>query len=162
MRLRSNKDRIIFHSDAAPSIPESFVRSLREYDPTLHIQWNKLRKRFVIVKCAKHFSPTPEHNHACQNEYVCLAQTDEGEMLPLGDRVMDIIRARDVTRLGYGPGDAEKFCKVAADADEQNRKRIERAQVSAMKYAGRHNRRQLAKAARLMMQEGVTVSVRGR
>lgn len=162
-RPPESKNRIITISSAAPAIPEGFIRSLRAYDPSLHIQWHKPRHRFVIVKCMEHFAPRPEHDHTCRNEYVCLAQDETTrEMIPLGDKVMDIIRARDVTRLGYGPGDAEKFCKVAADADEDNRKRIERAQVSAMRYAGRHNRSQLAKAAHLMMKEGVTVSVRAR
>lgn len=141
-----SKNRITILSSEAPAIPESFIRSLRGYDPKLHVQWNPKRRRFTILVCTQHLAPTEMHTHICRSEYVFLCQTDDGELLPLSDAVIDEIRRRDVSRAGYGPTDARRFCADAEFARITNDEEIARQQRQIMTDNTRDNKRQLRKA----------------
>jgi hypothetical protein len=139
-------------SSEAPAIPESFREQLRQYNPTLLVAWNHIKKRFAIEQCVKHLSPGPEHSHVCDRLFVVLAQDDEGVMLPLGDAVMNKIKAADVSRAGYGPDDLENFLKsqkLILKADQDNR---EKKVDDAFKHGSRFNKRQLLKAKHLIDQ----------
>lgn len=146
------------HTSEGPAIPDSFRRQLRQYDPSLLVAWNEIKKRFVIEQCVKHLSPGPEHSHICDRLFVALAQDDEGVMLPLGDKMMDKIKAADVTRAGYGPNDKSRFLAdqkkiLAADREDRDRKTDD-----AFKHGSRFNRRQLLKAKHLIDQHNLTVN----
>jgi hypothetical protein len=135
-----------------PAIPESFLLQLRQYDPSLLVAWNQIKKRFVIEQCVQHLSPGPEHSHVCNRNFVVMAQDDEGVMLPLGDAVMDKIKAADVSRAGFGPDDLEAFLKSQKKilkADQENR---EKKVDDAFKHGSRFNKRQLLKAKHLIDQ----------
>lgn len=141
-----------------PAIPESFLESLRQYDRSLLVAWNHIRKRFVIEQCTEHYADGNAHSHLCRRIFVLMAQDDEGVMLPLGDRVMDKIRAADVSKAGYGPNDLAKFLadqKLVLKKDHDDR---EAAMADAVRHGSKLNRRQLLKAIHLMQQHNLTVN----
>ena len=141
-----------------PAIPESFIAQLRQYDSTLLVAWNSIKNRFVIEKCDEHYAEGPAHSHLCRRSYVLMAQDDEGVMLPLGDHVMDKIRAADVTRAGYGPDDLAKFLadqKAVLKKDHEDRDKKMR---DAVRHGSKLNRRQLLRAIHLIQQHNLTVN----
>lgn len=131
---------------SGPAIPESFERQLRALDPTLLVRWNGKRMRFVIEQCVGHHANGPQHSHLCERIYVFLVQDPEGAMMPLGEVVITKIRARDVTRAGYGPEDLHRWTAERADEDKQNKERIKQQQNDAVRHCTRFNRRQVLKA----------------
>lgn len=145
-------------SHEGPAIPESFRESLRQYDPNLIVAWNTIKKRFVIEQCVEHLAEGTAHTHICRRNYVAIAQDDEGVMIPLGDKVIDMIRARDVLNAGYGPGDLEKFIADQKALGTAERERLEKEQDAVLRYGSRHNRRQLLKAVHLMQQHSLEVN----
>lgn len=144
-------------SQEGPAIPESFRAQLRQYDPDLLVAWNHIKKRFVIEQCVQH-AGGPEHTHVCGRNFVVLAQDDDGVMLPLGDRVMEKIKAADVTRAGYGPEDLAKFLKDQKAVLAADRKDREQKSRDAVTHGSRFNRRQLLKAKHLIDQHNLTVN----
>lgn len=145
-------------SHEGPAIPESFRESLRQYDPNLIVAWNTIKKRFVIEQCVEHLAEGTAHTHICRRNYVAIAQDDEGHMLPLGDKVMEMIKARDVLNAGYGPDDLQKFLADQKAAGVAERERISKAQDDAIKHGSRFNRRQLLKAVSLMQNHSLEVN----
>lgn len=143
----ATQDRItlITNDFSGPAIPEKFLSDLKALDPTLLVRWNDRRRRFVIEQCTRH-NAGPEHTHLCERIYVLLVQDPEGGMMGLHSGVLDTIRARDVTKAGYGPDSLKKFTQNAQDVDDANRKTIERKQREAVKACSADNRRQLLKA----------------
>jgi hypothetical protein len=142
-----------------PAIPDSFRESLRQYDATLLVTWNARRKRFVIEQCIEHLAATAEHTHVCRRQYVCMAQDDEDKsMLPLGDKVMDLIRARDVSRLGFGPEDTQKFIAKAAGEQAAHAADIEEKRAEIIRDGGKDNKIQLRKALHLIQQHSMEVN----
>lgn len=135
-----------------PAIPESFVRQLRQYDPTLLVAWNQIKKRHVIEQCVRHLSPGPEHSHLCDRNFVVMAQDDEGVMLPLGDAVIDKIKAADVSRAGFGPDDLAKFLSSQKEVLKADRADRDKKMTEAFKHGSRFNKRQLLHAKHLIDQ----------
>lgn len=87
-----------------------------------------------------------------------MAQDDEGVMMPLGDKVMDKIRAADVTKAGYGPNDLAKFLADQKAVLKKDRDEREKAMDDAVHHGSRLNRRQLLRAIHLMQQHNLTVN----
>lgn len=145
-------------SHEGPAIPDSFRESLRQYDPNLMVAWNAIKKRFVIEQCVEHLAEGTAHTHICRRNYVAMAQDDEGTMLPLGDKVMEMIKARDVAQAGYGPQDLDKFIADQKAIGAAERERLEKEQDKVLRYGSRHNRRQLLKAVHLMQQHSLEVN----
>jgi hypothetical protein len=141
-----------------PAIPESFVAQLRQYDPTLLVAWNGIRKRFVIEKCDQHLSGVEAHTHLCRRSFVVMAQDDDGVMMPLGDRVMDKIRAADVTNAGYGPDDLARFLADQKAVFKKYREDIDAKSADAIRHGSRINKRQLLKAIHLIQQHDLRVN----
>jgi len=146
--ITSRPDCITLVTDdfSGPSVSESFKAQLRSYDPTLCVMWNSKKMRFVVQQCVEHHAPGGEHTHLCQRIYVLLAQASDGTMLPLGDTVMNAIRARDVTKAGYGPTDLQRWIGDRNNEETKVREKIDRDQTDAVKHASRFNRRQLLSA----------------
>lgn len=144
----ATQDRITLVTDdfSGPSIPESFEQQLRAYDTSLMVRWNSKKMRFVIEQCVEHHAPTPEHNHLCARIYVLLAQDREGCMMPLGSGVLEMIRARDVTKAGYGPNDKDRWIADQNDKEVKAREKIKADQDDAIEHSSRSNRRQLLRA----------------
>lgn len=147
--------------DAAPTVSEQFKKQLRALDPTLCVRWNqppafsKRPPRFVIEQCVRHHAAGTEHDHTCQRIYVLICQDADGCMLPLGETVLEEIRARDVTKAGYGPNDLKKFCDDNQALVLAERKKMEQDQEDSIRHASKFNRRHLLRAVNLMGQHDV-------
>lgn len=150
------QDKITLVTDdfTGPAISETFKRELRALDPTLLIRWNPRRMRFVIEQCTEHHAPGPEHDHLCARIYVLLVQDPEGGMMSPSSATLEQIKARDVTKAGYGPGDLQRWTKERADEDAETRKTIERKQREAVKHASAYGRRQLLQAFQKLSRMG--------
>lgn len=152
------QDRITIIGGGAPSIPENFRTALRALDPSLLVTWNPGKRRFVIEQCVQHLAPTTEHTHLCGRVYVYLVQDPEGNMMGLGDAVLQEIRRRDVSRSGYGPDDLQKWTRDMQTQLDAARERIEKQQADSVHHASRFNRRQLLRAIHLMQQHSMQVN----
>lgn len=140
----------------APSVPEGFREKLRQYDPTLCVSWNTFKKRFVIEQCVRHNSDTAEHTHVCLRNYVLLVQDPEGCMLGLGEKVIEMIAQRDVTKAGYGPDDLDRFIRDMRNKRQEHYQKTERKMDQVIGEGARDNRRQLLKAVHLIQQHNLT------
>jgi len=150
----SDRITLVTNDFSGPKIPEKFLSDLKDLDPTLLVRWNDRKRRFTIEQCTRHHASPEGHNYLCERIYVLLVQDPEGGMMGLGDAVLDMIRARDVTKVGYGPERLRKFQLDMQRIDEENRALIDRKQTEAIKACSRDNRRQLLKAFRLLSRCG--------
>lgn len=132
--------------DEAPKIPPGFAGRLERLDPSLLLFWNPRKRKWVVEQCVHHYAPTAAHSHLCERIYVWMVQSEQGDPMPLGDHVLDKLRAIDLQRQGFGPGDREKFIRgLNAEQLELERKRdAEIADI--MRHNSRLNRAQLAQA----------------
>jgi len=153
-----NRVVLVGGDSAAPNVPESFRESLRAYDPDLLVSWNPFKRRFVIEQCVRHYAPTSEHTHVCQRLYVCMAQDDDGTMIPLGDRVIEMVKAKDTRRAGYGPQDLARFLRNQREIIQKDREERERKMGEVIREGSRDNRRQLRKALHLIQQHDLRVN----
>lgn len=142
----------------APAIPDGFRERLRQIDPALCIAWNSIKKRFVIEQCVRHFAGGTEHTHVCDRLYVLIVQDDEGCMMPLGEKVFEMIKARDVSRAGYGPEDLARFQRESRERGKGEKLRLEKAGEEQIRYASRFNRPQLQRAIHLIQQHNLTAN----
>lgn len=142
----------------SPAIPDGFRERLRALDPDLCVAWNYVKKRFVIEQCVKHLSGTAEHTHVCDRLYVLMVQDEDGCMMPLGEKVIEMVKARDVARLGYGPNDLSRFQRDIKAAAKQEIERRQEAGAEVIRYGSRHNRRQLLKAIHLIQNHSLDVN----
>ena len=108
----------IIVKDGPKTAPESFLKCLKAFDPSLYVEYNPIRHRWVIEQCIEHFAPTAQHSHVCRRIYVWLLEDPEGNYLGLEhvDRIFEELARRDTTRAGYEPG-PEGLKKFIADAD---------------------------------------------
>jgi hypothetical protein len=107
-------------NDGPRTAPAEFVERLRTFDPTLYIEYNPRRHRWVIEQCTQHFAPTAEHTHVCRRIYVWLVQDPEENYLSLdhADRIFEELARRDTERAGYAPG-PKGLEQFIGDADYQ-------------------------------------------
>lgn len=142
----------------APAVSDAFRQMLRGYDPDLLVSWNSLKRRFVIEQCVRHYAATSEHTHVCQRLYVLMAQDEAGVMVPLGEKVMDMIREKDTRKAGYGPGDLARFLRDQRRVIEADREDRSKKMGEVIRYGSRHNRAQLRKALHLIQQHDLRVN----
>lgn len=141
-----DKITLVTNDFTGPAIPEQFLRDLRSYDPSLHVEWNCKKMRFVIQQCIKHHAPTSTHNHLCERIYVLLVEDSEHCMMALGSGVMERIRARDVSRAGYGPDDRERWIADRNAEEQKAQEKIKADQRDVVRHCSRDGRRQLLRA----------------
>lgn len=135
---------------SGPKVSEKFLSDLKAYDPTLLVRWNSRKMRFTIEQCTHHHSPTAEHSHLCERIYVLLVEDAEKCMMPLGGAVIEKIKARDVTKAGYGPGDLRRFLADANELERKAREKIDRDQTEAVKHCSRDGRAQVIRAFNML------------
>jgi hypothetical protein len=135
---------------SGPKVSEKFFYDLKQYDPTLLVRWNSRKMRFVVEQCTHHHAPTAEHSHLCERIYVFLVQDDDGCMMSLGGQVLEKIKARDVTKAGYGPNDLRRFLFDASEPERKAREKIDRDQTDAVKHCSRDGRAQVIRAFNML------------
>lgn len=87
-----------------------------------------------------------------------LVESEDHGYAPLADRVLEEIKARDVSKAGYGPEDWQRFCADMDRIDQANRSQIETKMAETVKECSKDNRRQLRKAIHLMQQHSLAVN----
>lgn len=143
-------------ADGSPRVSEDFAQRLRQYDRSLLVTWNTRVRRFVITQCVEHHASGYEHSHLCRQIPVVTVQDSDGHMMPLGESVIQMIRAADNEKKGYGPHDLAKFCADKQRELEDERAGMEKEQEAVIRYGSRHNRRQLMQAIHLIQQHNLT------
>ena len=93
-------------SDGPRVAPAEFLARLKTFDPSLCIEYNTRRHRWVIEQCIEHFAPTAEHTHVCRRIYVWLVEDPEKNFLSLDhvDGIFEELARRDTLRAGFEPG----------------------------------------------------------
>jgi hypothetical protein len=114
---------ILPESMDSPTIPESFVRGLRDIDSGLVIYWNRFKNRFIVDRCIKPGQHT--HDQTCERSNVLIVEDEQGMFMMPCDRILDRIKGMDAwTKYGS----AEKQRKAREDAkaewDQKNAAQI--------------------------------------
>lgn len=148
-----------------PSFPEEFNTKLQELDKDLWIVWHHPPTWpasrcgvWKIEMCIRHFAGDwpngkPKHDHSCQRIYVMMVQDDEGTPLPLGDHVLEKLRAMRANseRLGgETPRGLANFIRESNNIDHELANKRAIADEDRMQHNRRYNRRQLSKAYDLL------------
>jgi hypothetical protein len=141
---------ILPESMDAPSIPDYFMRGLREIDPCLVVYWNNFRKRFILDRC---INPDPHtHNPSCERVNVTIVQDPEGGYMGPNDRTLDWIKAHDSWTI-YGTLENQRRARENAKADFET-KRVASAR-EGYKEAMLDDRVQINRALHLIQQHDV-------
>jgi len=157
---------IILVGEQTPTPPEEFERKLQQYDRDLIVAWHKpptwKRSRpgvWKIEQCVRHLSGLlhpdgrPKHTHVCQRSYVMLVTDEQGSPLPLGEHVIEKLRAMRAYSESFG-GETERGLKNfirnsdAIDAELENRRAV--AAEGIMQHNRKYNRVTLNRAYNLL------------
>lgn len=135
---------ILPESMDAPTIPESFLRGLRNIDPALVIYWNRFKNRFVIDRCIMQHDV---HNSSCQRANVLIVETPEGIYMTPNDWTLDRIKAMDAwTKHGTLQNQRRERENAKADWDAKRHQ----ATREAFKEAALDNKAQVNEALTLI------------
>lgn len=157
------------------AVPPGFERRLRQLDPTLMVAvWRPAppvlaahpelegKWRWCIYQCVTHQSTTAEHTDACRRAgcYVWMVQSDAGEFMPLGDRVLEHLKEMDMARKGYtlDARGLDAFRRDAAYRAQLAAARNERECAEIVRLNSRDHRRQLLQAHRLIQQHDLRIN----
>jgi len=111
----------------APDVVEALLR----YDPALLIAWDSAATRWVICRA---------NERGVHPQFVY--QGEDGGHLPLDTRLIGFLQNCDRWAKA---GDANKFAAQEASDLDSHREKIENEFNEEMEYAGRENRRTLAR-----------------
>src|SRR5258708_33458694 len=88
-------DRITLIGDDGIREPDaSFVSRLQAFDKDLMVSWCGRKNHWMIEQCVEHLSGKREHTHVCRRIWVLNARTPEGDMLPLCDKVLEMVKEK--------------------------------------------------------------------
>jgi hypothetical protein len=148
---------IILVGDQTPSHPDSFERQLQAYDRDLVVVWHKPphwpKKKpgvWKIEQCVRHIGGfhedgRPKHTHVCQRTYVLMVQDDDGTPIPLGEHVIEKLKAMRAYSEKFG-GETERglrnFVKDSNNIDAELEARREAARLDMLAHNRKFNRRQ--------------------
>lgn len=149
--------------DSTPSFPEDFNRSLQNFDRDLWVTWHrspysKKPGRWKIEMCITHageFWPDgkPKHSHLCDRTYVTMVQDEEGTPMPLGDHVIEKVKAMRGYAESFG-GQTERgrenFIRDSNNIDEELAAKRALASSDIKRHNSRFNRPQLQRMADLV------------
>jgi hypothetical protein len=112
-------------------IGERFTRMLREVSRDLCVTYNDHKKRHCIEQCIEHHPDEKgNHWHLCRRIHVWLVQSEDGDAMPLNDRVIEKIKSMDMYAK-YGIDGSkeslEKFKRQSADRERERDEKIARA-----------------------------------
>jgi hypothetical protein len=126
------------------SVPDWFSSQLRALDPNLIVYFNAFKKRWIIDRCTRGGAMNAaahEHTPECPKTNVIVVQ-DEGQYMPLCDRVLDELRAMDSWKFGTVEQYQLHNANVLAEDEAKREKHID----ELYRDASKDNRRQLLKA----------------
>ncbi len=126
------------------SVPAWFATQLRALDPNLIAYFNPRKERWIIDRCTRGGAMNAalhEHNPECPKTNVMVVQ-DEGQYMPLCDKVLDDLRAVD----SWSYGSVENFLLHADNEEKADEAKRDAAVNAVFREASIDNRRQLLKA----------------
>lgn len=157
--------RIEVLGDQTPSFSEDFNRRLQALDQDLIVAWHlppHMRHkpgRWKIEMCVRHHpgelwpDGRLKHSHLCDRSYVWMVQDDEGTPLPLGDHVLDKLRAMRAYSESFG-GQTERgrrnFIEHSNSIDANLATKREEASADVVEHNRRSNRVQFNKLLQLV------------
>lgn len=149
-------------NDGPKTAPADFLIRLAAFDPTLYVEYNPRRHRWVIEQCTEHFAPGIEHTHVCRRIYVWLVQDPESNYLSLdhAERIFEELARRDTRRAGYAPG-PEGLKKFITDADyelERDRQKRESEMAKQPRLARKDNWLSMNRVKRLLERHSLRVN----
>ncbi len=144
--------------DAIPAAPETFLRRMRQLDPSLHLSWNGRKHKWLIEQCIEHHAAGALHDHTCRRVYVYLVQAENGDPMPLSERVLDKLKEIDTQRQGYGPDRLEAWRRDRMNEQLELEARRNEEMRDAIRHSSRYNRRQLLRAVTLMGRHDLRVN----
>jgi hypothetical protein len=151
-------DRIILLNDDGVRTPDaSFVSRLRAFDRDLCVSWSPMKRRWVIEQCIEH-KGGEMHTNLCRKIYVWLCQDPEGDMVPLGDYVMNHLgemRANS-EKWGEGAQGLENFKRHVRNLDQSLKETRERKIQEINRDNAKDNKRQLEQVRTLMQRHNLT------
>jgi hypothetical protein len=132
--------------------PSSFVRRLQGvFGPSMHIEWNMRKQRWVIEECVGHHGSDQSnvdgvvvHTHLCARVYAWLVRDEETDSyMPLCDLVIEKLHEKETYRK-YGTGEAalERFRLESARLDDEQKQKEEAFRKDVMKHNRKDNRKQ--------------------
>jgi len=146
---------ILTDADNAPSQPKDFERKLQAFDKDLLVLWHKpphwKKSRpgvWKIEQCIEHLSGkfrangTPEHTHVCRRIYVTVIQDDDGTPMPLGDHVIEKLKAMRAYSESFGQGERglRNFIAHSNSIDEEQESKRAAAREDIMRHNRKFNR----------------------
>lgn len=153
---------ILTDADNAPSQPSDFERRLQTFDKDLLILWHKpphwKKSRpgvWKIEQCIEHLSGKfrasgmPEHTHVCRRIYVTVVQDEDGTPMPLGDHVLDKLKAMRANSESFGGETARgltNFIRHSESIDQELESKRAAAREDTMRHNRKFNRRQINQA----------------
>lgn len=150
-------DRILLVGEGGcPNPDEGFIQRLLSFDKDLTVGWNKLKNRWVIEQCIEHHGGYgSRHSYLCRRAYVWLVQDEDGDMMPLCERVMSKLREMRAYSESFG-GQTERglrnFKQYTDSVETELRAERERKMHAVMQEAARDGKRQLEQVRHLMQQ----------
>lgn len=105
---------ILPESMDAPTIPEYFLRGLKDIDSGLVIYWNRFRNRFVVDRCTRAEPHT--HGVSCERANVLIVEDDEKQFMMPCQWTLDKIKAMDAWT-NYGTLENQRLARENAKAD---------------------------------------------
>ena len=149
-------------NDGPRTAPAEFLTRLATFDPTLYVEYNPKRHRWVIEQCVEHFAAGTAHTHICRRIYVWLVQDPDGNYLSLdhADRIFEELARRDTQRAGYAPT-PEGLKKFLADADyglQREHEKIDSEIAKQPKLARKDNWLSMNRLKLMLDKHGLPVS----
>lgn len=131
----------------------SFVSRLHNFDPNLTVGWNTRKNRWMIETCVEHLSGKKEHSHLCRRDWVLTAETPDGDMLPLCDKVLEMVKEKAAYCEQFGGATEQglkNYLQHVRNTEAEMKATRERKMRESSRNASRDNRRQLNEARTLM------------
>ena len=137
----------------APTIPESFIRGLKDIDSGLVIYWNRFKNRFVIDRC---INPDPHtHTAQCQRANVLIVEDPEHNFMMPSEFTLDRIKAMDAWT-NYGTLENQRRTRENAKADHDAKVKEEIREN--YKHAMLDDKPQMLKALHLIQQHDMRLN----
>jgi hypothetical protein len=117
-----------------------------------------LRGRWIIDRCTAggtHHTSDHQHSNECPRTNVKVIQDEAGEYMPLGQDVLDWLRAHDTWNQHSS---SDQFVTILANQHADHLEKLRQARRDNTRHASRDGRRQLGKAFHLIQQHSLELN----
>lgn len=141
---------VLPESMESPTVPESFIRGLRNLDPGLVVYWNRFKNRFVIDRCINGGDHT--HDAGCARTNILICEDDDKMFMMPCQRILDRIEGMDAWEK-YGSAEKQREVRENAKAewDQKNTAEVK----ENFRLAAIDDKRQILQALTLIQRHDV-------